>query len=236
VSPSSWKQDEVAAAYLDRRSAIPLWREQADVMRSLLARAPRPIRRFADLGTGDGYLAGLVLEACPGSSAALVDFSRPMLDAAGERLRTEVERWNAVEADLSSPGWLGALPEGPYDAVVSSFCIHHLPHERKRELYEEVFALLAPGGLFLNWEHVSTHPLAHGMFDQAMVAGLLRLQPDRNPEQVAREYRERPDARENKLLEVEKQCAWLGEIGFEHVDVYFKWIELAVFGGVKRGS
>lgn len=232
LTTSAWKQGEVAAAYLDRRAAIPLWSEQGDVVQRLLSRSPRPITRFVDLGTGDGLLAALALEACPGSRAMLVDFSRPMLDAAAERLG-DTRRWDAVEADLSSGRWLDSLPPGPYDAVVSSFCIHHLEHPRKRELYEEVFELLAPGGLFLNWEHVSAGQLTRGMFDESMVDGLVRLQPDRDVEDVSREYRERPDARENKLLDVDTQCEWLREIGFHEVDVYFKWIELAIFGGTK---
>jgi tRNA (cmo5U34)-methyltransferase len=232
LTTSAWKEGEVAAAYLDRRSAIPLWSDQGDVMRRLLGRAPRPIARFADLGTGDGFLASLALEACPASRAALVDFSRPMLDAAAERLGSN-GRWEAVEADLSTPDWLRSLPPGPYDAVISSFCIHHLEHSRKRELYEEIFDLLEPGGMFLNWEHVSNWELARGMFDESMVEGLVRLQPGRDAEEVAREYRERPDARENKLLDVQTQCRWLDEIGFGEVDVYFKWIELSIFGGIK---
>jgi tRNA (cmo5U34)-methyltransferase len=236
VTVSAWKRDEVAAAYLDRRRAIPLWREQGDVMRTLLTRAPRRVERFLDLGTGDGYLAELVLDACDGSRAELVDFSQPMLDAAAARLERSPDRWHAVEADLSTPAWLDALPAGGYDAVVSSFCIHHLDHERKRALYRELLELLNPGGLFLNWEHVETAPLGTGLFDHAMVQGLSRLQPGRSPDEVAREYRERPDALENKLLDVRTQCAWLREAGFEGVDVFFKWIELAIFGGTKKGA
>ena len=32
---------------------------------------------------------------------------------------------------------------------------------------------------------------------------------------------------------METQVGWLREIGFEHADCYMKWLELAVFGGVK---
>jgi hypothetical protein len=161
-----------------------------------------------------------------------------MLDAAERRLSSKAGRWQAVEADLSSPSWLEALPEqSGYDAVLSGLCIHHLPHERKRALYEEVLELLSPKGLFLNWEHVATDGLASGLFDEERIARLVRVERERPAprpaEEVAREYRERPDAKENKLLDVETQCRWLRSIGFEGVDIYFKWCELALFGGVK---
>src|SRR5262245_25000929 len=36
-----------------------------------------------------------------------------------------------------------------------------------------------------------------------------------------------------KLALVEPQLQWLREIGFEEVDCHWKWLELALFGGVK---
>jgi tRNA (cmo5U34)-methyltransferase len=57
-----------------------------------------------------------------------------------------------VEADLDR-----SLPElGTFDAIVSSFAIHHCSHERKRSLYEEIYKMLTPGGVFCNLEHVAS--------------------------------------------------------------------------------
>jgi len=39
--------------------------------------------------------------------------------------------------------------------------------------------------------------------------------------------------RSNQLLDVETQVAWLREIGFAQVDCFWKWRELALFGGVR---
>ncbi|PAE14628.1 methyltransferase type 12, partial [Virgibacillus sp. 7505] len=51
--------------------------------------------------------------------------------------------------------------------------------------------------------------------------------------EVKEEYENRPDKADNILENVYAQVQWLRQIGFDHADCYFKWMELAVFGGVK---
>jgi len=101
-----------------------------------------------------------------------------------------------------------------FDAVISSFAIHHVSHERKRTLYQEIFGLLAPNGVFCNLEHVASPiPRLHAGFLQAISWG------EEDPS--------------NKLLDFETQLAWLREIGFIDVDCHWKWRELALLVGVK---
>jgi SAM-dependent methyltransferase len=121
-------------------------------------------------GTGDGRLLGLVKLDHPEAAAVAIDFSPAMLEAARRRFGGDASV-TVVAHDLDHP-----LPElGNFDAVVSSFAIHHLTHERKRDLYAEVYRVLNPGGVFCNLEHVSspTQEL-HDEFCAALVGRLRR--------------------------------------------------------------
>jgi SAM-dependent methyltransferase len=177
----------------------------------LLELVPRTVKRIVDLGAGDGRLLALLRIDRPGATGVSADLSPTMLEAARARFEGDPQV-EVIEYDLDHP-----LPafQG-VDAIVSSFAIHHCTHERKRELYGEIFDALEPGGVFYNLEHVAS--VSEEMHDAFLTAlGITREQEDQS----------------NKLLAVEPQLAWLRELGFVNVDCYWKWRELALFGGVK---
>ena len=205
---SEWSTEEHVAHYLERADTIGR-RDEGE--RELLAQLPPDIGRVLDLGTGDGRLLALVLEARPKATGVGLDLSPPMLAAARERFAAE-PRVELAEHDFAQP--LPAL--GSFDAVVSCFAIHHVEHERKRELYAELFELLPAGGVFCNLEHVSSpsQRLRHRFCAE------IGYPPDW----------EDPS---NRLLDVETQLGWLREIGFADVDCMWKWREMALLAGVR---
>src|SRR5262245_56519463 len=238
VETDVWKRREVAAAFLYERSLlIPDRPRQMDVLLRILRHNPRPPRRVLDLGCGDGILLATVLEAFPEAAGVALDFSPLMLEQARERLIRFGSRAETSEADLSSPSWRKVV-QGPFDAVLSGFAIHHLSHDRKRELYREIYDLLPPDGIFLNCEHVaSPTPRIEAMFDDMMAEHLYVRRRERGedvtPEQVKHDLLTRPDRAANICAMVEDQCQWLREIGFREVDCFWKYFELAIFGGVR---
>ena len=234
-----WQRADVARRFLDERSLlIPHREEQLAIMLRLL-RTGREPRRALDLGCGGGILLATLLAAFPDARGVGVDYSPPMLEAAREKLAEFGARALLREGDLGSPAWLEAA-EGPFDAVVSGYCIHHLPDEGKRAVYAEIFSLLAPGGLFVHAEHVaSATPEGEALFDDAMSEHLHRRRTERGEqvtlEEVRRDFLTRPDRAANKCVPVEPQLEWLRDIGFEQVDCYWKWFELAIFAGKRPG-
>ena len=56
------------------------------------------------------------------------------------------------------------------DCIVSGFAIHHLPHDKKKKLYAEIYSLLKTGGIFINIEHTaSASPKLETLYDQQFI-------------------------------------------------------------------
>jgi tRNA (cmo5U34)-methyltransferase len=201
-----WTKPEHAQRYLDIAYQIP-HREEGEA--ALLEFVPRTTRRILDLGSGEGRLLGLLLDRLPEATGVALDFSEQMLGRLHTRFDSD-SRVSICAHDFSAP-----LPDlGDFDAIVSSFAIHHLVDARKRALYEEVHARVHPGGVFLNLEHVASPTTdMHVAFLHAIGVTVEGDDPS------------------NKLLDVATQLRWLREIGFVEVDCHWKWRELALLAG-----
>jgi SAM-dependent methyltransferase len=206
--PHEWQRAEHVQRYLARAERISHRKEgEAELLRQL----PVDARWVLDLGTGDGRLAALAREARTAANVVALDFSPAMLEAARRRFAAD-DPVCVVSHDLRE-----SLPDlGLFDAVISSFAIHHLPDPRKEQLYEEIFEVLAPGGLFLNLEHVApVSARKHAEFLAACGIGA------------------ESEDKSNLLAPLEMQLEWLRQIGFEEVDCDWKWLELALMAGRK---
>lgn len=199
-----WQSPEHALDYLRRADSIP---HRVEGEATLLEFLPEETHRILDLGSGGGRLLSLVRACRPNAQFVALDFSPAMLETLSAQFAGDPSI-AIVAHDLEK-----TLPElGRFDAVVSSFAIHHVPHARKRSLYSEIFEVLVPGGVFCNLEHVaSATPALHRSFLKAIACD------EEDPS--------------NKLLDLQTQLAWLREIGFAEVDCHWKWRELALLVG-----
>ena len=237
VTDEVWKLPAIVNRFLSYRAAIPLAQEQIGIMMSILKTRTQPVETFLDLGCGDGILGAAILGECPSSHGVLVDFSKPMLEQAREHLKEYADQLVFEALDYGDRAWVNRMQaHRRFDAVVSGYSIHHQPDARKYSIYQEIFSLLNDGGWFINIEHVSSAAqLNIDLFENHYILARFAIEQrnggTRTFDQLADEYRNRPDKAANILASTEIQCDWLREIGYEEVDCYFRIYELAVFAG-----
>jgi trans-aconitate methyltransferase len=204
--PNLWDRPDHAAGYLARAHAVPHRTEGESVLVGDLSGCLPG--RLLDLGCGDGRLTELLLAAYPGSAAVCVDFSDTMLAAAAERLDGVAE---VVRHDLTAPLPAEGPAGGRFDAVVSSFALHHLPDARKRDLFCELAGRLSTDGVLANLDIVtSPTPALHARWREEMGV-------DDDPS--------------DQLCDLATQLGWLAEAGLDDVDCIWKWRSLALMRG-----
>jgi tRNA (cmo5U34)-methyltransferase len=205
-----------------RRRLVPDFDRFYGTAAELVALLAIPAPRVLDLGAGTGLLSAAVRRAVPGARLTLLDGDDAMLAVALDRLGAVP----TVVQDLAAP-----LPAGPFDAVVSALAIHHLDDEGKRDLYQRVREVLAPGGVFVNAEQVTGpsewHEAQYAAFHERDARALGSDDAEWEAALVRMAY--------DRSASVDDQLAWLREVGFECVDLAFKRHRFAVFYGFAGG-
>jgi SAM-dependent methyltransferase len=257
-----WHSREYVGEWIrDYEGRLEARRPQLDLLAALIPHAPDAPIRILDLGGGWGPVTRHVLERFPAASAVLLDYSEVMLEEASRRLAHLAGRVRLVQGDLSAPGAVARAageggPDGaPFDAVVSSLCIHNLrPTERVPALFGEVRAALAPGGCFLDVDLMGSTPELQRAWHRVQVE---RLRAERQArtgvlpgrEEIEAELlagRERRAGRPSTAASpggappadgaaltrtLADHLIWLHQAGFDAVDCFWRQERHAIVGG-----
>ncbi len=225
-----WKSGEVVAnwaaeAAARERNHGAQWR----LMAQLLPFDEQADVTFLDLGAGTGAATRAILERHPRSTAILADFSREMMGAGEAELRPFTGRYRYVEFDMLAGVWPDDIPAA-VDAVVTSLCVHHLPDERKRSLFGEIFEHLRPGGWYLSYDPVLAE-------NPVVAATWTRVNDKENPEAARKRLHRTPQEQaryENHVRYISRldlQLDYLRSAGFEGVEVWWKRLDYVIVGG-----
>jgi cyclopropane fatty-acyl-phospholipid synthase-like methyltransferase len=214
--------DRLASEYDELKlRVIPGYRQVQDL--TLRYASANRSQRVLELGCGTGEWASAFFRNHPEANYVAIEFSSNMRDLASTRLAAHRSRLQLLDQDLSA-----ALPEGPFDLVVSFFAIHHV--ENKQRLVHDVFASLASGGLFLYADiTIAPDPGLERSFLDGWVAFMhgARLDTERIPHVLA-------DHHENDIAEPSStQLSYLRAAGFAPVEVIWSWEKFALFYAAK---
>ncbi|XRQ06624.1 class I SAM-dependent methyltransferase [Actinomadura welshii] len=125
------------------------FRVMLDMVEALAGSEPNVL----DLACGTGSITDRLLKRFPKARSTGVDIDPALLAIARGHFAGD-DRVRLVTADLTDPSWPDALPDRPYDAVVTATALHWLDPEPLRDLYGRVKDVLRDGGVFLNADHM----------------------------------------------------------------------------------
>ncbi|MEG4584916.1 methyltransferase domain-containing protein [Microcoleus sp. MOSTC5] len=202
---------------------IPQYREQHELILQLLASETNANIKVLDLGAGTGILSAVILSAFPRATVLAFDMAENMLkicqtnlSAFGERLT--LQQGNFAEDDFGSG----------YDLVVSGLAIHHLDSAGKQQLFHKLFQSMNPGGILLIRDIVTgATPRLTEQYEQ-----LWRQYMKANGEDDAAWFQKYLE--EDIPSSVEEQTKWLAEAGFADAGCHWRYLNFAIFGGVKK--
>lgn len=164
-----WEQQQQRYA-IDREERFTVI---ADVVEHVTAGHEVP--RVLDLGCGPGSLPARLIKRLPKAEIVAVDMD-PLLLALAHARHPDAARY--VEAVIGEDGWTDALGlREPVDAVVSTTALHYLPEPVLRRTYRQLTALLRPGGVLINADHLSQD--AAGCAEIAEFVGIRRAERQR---------------------------------------------------------
>jgi tRNA (cmo5U34)-methyltransferase len=204
---------------------------QRRLMALLLPFGEQDAFTFVDLGAGTGAASRVILGLYPRATAILADFSAEMMRAGEREMEPFAGRYSYVEFDMSASEWPAAIPAA-LDAVVTSMCVHHLPDERKRGLFAEIYDHLAPGGWYLNYDPVRGE-------DSLAEAAWQRVNDHEDPEAAnlrahrTADEQARWDNHVRYIIPLARQLEYLRSAGFTGIDVYWKHLESVIYGGCR---
>lgn len=160
-----------------------------------------------------------------------------MIEIGRDRLNGFGERVSWLERDLSDRDWAEGV-QGPFDGAISSYAIHLLPDEAKRQIYRWAFGALRPGARLVSADRLRAASPAldaeyHEHWMQFIVCRTKEALGKDVPVEVVRERQQQMDAAVNlHCLTLEGNLALLRDAGFQVVECFWKDRQRAVFGGV----
>ncbi|GAA1167884.1 class I SAM-dependent methyltransferase [Streptomyces hebeiensis] len=122
----------------------------ADVVEHVTEGQPCP--QILDLGCGPGSLAARLAARLPRAEIVAVDMDPLLLELARTH-RSDAARY--VDTEIGAAGWTEDLGlRRPVDAAVSTTALHYLSEAALRRTYAQLAAMLRPGGVLINADHL----------------------------------------------------------------------------------
>ena len=233
-----WTHSQVTGYERKQRLLVPRKGELLETIVDLIPFEGDAEFCIVDVGAGQGALSERILDHFARAHVVLFDSSTEMLAVAERRLARHAPRFSTIVGDLNEEGWYRPISR-PVSAVVSAIALQYLRTERRVRFFKGIYELLqTPGYSAHGGSYDSEHAFIQAYcshrrleFTQQQLAetegrevSLERLQEKRRVESEK--------AGVNRLL-MGEQTRLLEGAGFDHVEIVWRYLSIAVVVGYK---
>lgn len=217
VKPSDLNYHRYTRSQYDRDivCAIPAHKELHENLLKFLLNKYSPIQplQILDLGAGTAITSALVRDKFSNATFDLVDFSKPMLAGAHQRMGNK--KVNYIFGDFSLLKF-----DRIYDVVMTVIGLHHQTSIGTRRLFKKLSKQIRPGGLLVVGDLVTFADKHVAAFNNAKHYHHLVEHAVSN--KVLTEWAYHHQFL-NELKTIEDYRQWLNEAGFEVVYEFSHW-------------
>jgi tRNA (cmo5U34)-methyltransferase len=207
------------------KRAIPYYESALDLLIEVVRRTSPGLRVVVDIGVGTGQLASRVLTAFPGAELIGIDIVPEYVELARQRLAAHRSRVQLTVGDVTTM----ELPSDA-DAYLTTFALHHIDDAHKQRVYDGAAAALRPDGVLINADFVGSGSAYFGaVFDDLRMS--LMAEAGMSEADIRTHYVEHRALELPTPLDV--QLDWLRDTGLSDVECFWKYLNLAMFGGRK---
>ncbi|MCE5213610.1 MAG: class I SAM-dependent methyltransferase [Methanobacterium sp.] len=181
--------------------------------------------KVLDLGSGTGNITIAVKKRYTNAKITCVDLAERMINIAQYKL-SKYKDINYHLGDLRKIQF-----DSDYDLIISSLALHHLQTDQEKiNIYHKIYDSLKEGGAFYNADNIlaSSKYLENVNIKQWKDFMRKNISSEEIEEKWLPTY-----YKEDYPAPLITQVDWLREIGFKNVDITWKYINGAVFGGIK---
>jgi tRNA (cmo5U34)-methyltransferase len=176
-----------------------------------------------DLGCGTGTVARKIKDVFPNAKISCLDIAENMINLARQKL--------GGKTDCYVGDFYKFEFDKKYDVIVSSLALHHLADDEDKKLfYRKIYNALNNNGVFYNADVVL------GSNDRLQELYLAKWKAFMNKTVSLDEIENRWMVNyrtEDRPARLMNHIAWLRDIGFDDVDVVWKYYNFAVYGGAR---
>jgi tRNA (cmo5U34)-methyltransferase len=201
-----------------------------EVMLDLSTSLTSPQSTLLELGAGTGIFTEKLLKANHFREIYVTDGAPAMLNIARQTLEAEHTRLHFLELDFTTD-WPSLLTGIRFEAITSLIALHHA--EDKQKLFQQIFSMLKPQGVFLLADHMAgTSAYIEYLFKRERA--LVRIGRENKPSQeqvqeMMSGAEERSKIEGNLCESVAQYQSYLDQSGFENVECIWRDYWLAVF-------